>query len=616
MSTSVDARIMDYNGLTVLASSAVDSDELGVGTFALKDNRDSKDYLVRRLADGECWMVQNLDLELADYAGHNTSNYPNKVLTPANTDLAELGVDYWDPSASANQRISQFSSSLTSQDFLGFAKGILGTTVATTKQFQDYTLYDGDHFWGSKCTPTPSNATTISSVTAVSCDTTLAASAIMNNVLSEIPRSYSNTTSADNSTGFRYVPTKWDTGATTSYGTNAATATTSSFTPTARGTSSDGNAEGGYFGNMYIGHYYNWYAATAESGTYAQSSAGAKTVDSSICPAGWRLPVNSGIDGTSASGSWGNLIGTTYGLITTEGTQTANNNPFGSTTESSLRMHELPLSIPFTGSYNWQNGNLDYRGAYGNFWSSTPRDNIFARNLYFNSTRVNPQDNIHKVYGFTVRCVNKGSNQETVVSTCAANSICYNSNGGSGSMDNQSVTAAETPADTSAMLTAPSFTRTGYAFAGWSTSSTGYGTTYGPNETVTVGDLSSGGLQLYAKWIKSSGTMQEFTATQCSTMKEHEVIALTDNRDGNTYSVAKLKDGNCWMTSNLALNLAEFAGTQLLTPDNTDLNSSEAITRGYWDPGESTKEKWTTTYVAELDARNLTRDFKIGRAHV
>ena len=98
---------MDYNGLTVLASSAVDSDELGVGTFALKDNRDSKDYLVRRLADGECWMVQNLDLELADYAGHNTSNYPNKVLTPANTDLAELGVDYWDPSASANQRISQ-----------------------------------------------------------------------------------------------------------------------------------------------------------------------------------------------------------------------------------------------------------------------------------------------------------------------------------------------------------------------------------------------------------------------------------------------------------------------------------------------------------------------------
>ncbi|MBQ3294615.1 hypothetical protein IJG98_02720 [Candidatus Saccharibacteria bacterium] len=92
-------------------------------------------------------------------------------------------------------------------------------------------------------------------------------------------------------------------------------------------------------------------------------------------------------------------------------------------------------------------------------------------------------------------------------------------------------------------------------------------------------------------------------------MKEHEVIALTDNRDGNTYSVAKLKDGNCWMTSNLALNLADFAGTQKLTSDNTDLNSSEAITRGYWDPGESTKEKWTTTYAAELDARNLTRDF-------
>ena len=401
-----NARIYDYTGTgTALANTAAASDALGLGTFALTDNRDSKQYLVRRLADGNCWMVQNLDLELADYAGHNTSNYPNKVLTPANTDLAELGVDYWDPSASANQRISQFSSSLTSQDFLGLAKGILGTTVATTKQFQDYTLYGGDHFWGSKCTPTPSNATTISSVTAVSCDTTLAASAIMNNVLSEIPRSYSNTTSADNSTGFRYVPTKWDTGATTSYGTNAATATTSSFTPTAQGTSSDGNAEGGYFGNMYIGHYYNWYAATAESGTYAQSSAGAKTVDSSICPAGWRLPVNSGIGSTSASGSWGNLIGTTYGLITTEGTQTTDNNPFGSTTESSLRMHELPLSIPFTGYYNWQNGNLNSRGANGYFWSSTPSSAPNARYLNFDSTYVNPQHNYNKVDGFTVRCV-------------------------------------------------------------------------------------------------------------------------------------------------------------------------------------------------------------------
>ena len=347
---------------------------------------------------------------------------------------------------------------------------------------------------------------------------------------------------------------------------------------------------------MYIGDYYNWYAATAETGGYDYT----KIPTDDICPKGWELPKIY----QDATSSWRRLISDAYNL-------TPYSRVYGNGSGLS-RVVQLPLSIPLSGFYEMGTGALANRGYSGFYWYGTPAYNM-GRALILQmgrdgslSTQTSGDSTAR---GMSVRCVNKGSNQETVVSTCAANSICYNSNGGSGSMDNQSVTAAETPADTSAMLTAPSFTRTGYAFAGWSTSSTGYGTTYGPNETVTVGDLSSGGLQLYAKWIKSSGTMQEFTATQCSTMKEHEVIALTDNRDGNTYSVAKLKDGNCWMTSNLALNLAEFAGTQLLTPDNTDLNSSEAITRGYWDPGESTKEKWTTTYVAELDARNLTRDF-------
>lgn len=35
----------------------------------------------------------------------------------------------------------------------------------------------------------------------------------------------------------------------------------------------------------------------------------------------------------------------------------------------------------------------------------------------------------------------------------------------------------------------------------------------------------------------------------------------------------------------------------------------KCVTRGYWDPEESTRAKWTTTYAAELDARNLTHDF-------
>ena len=38
----------------------------GIGTFALIDTRDNKHYLVRRFPTGNCWMAQNLNLNLAD----------------------------------------------------------------------------------------------------------------------------------------------------------------------------------------------------------------------------------------------------------------------------------------------------------------------------------------------------------------------------------------------------------------------------------------------------------------------------------------------------------------------------------------------------------------------
>ena len=58
---------------------------------------------------------------------------------------------------------------------------------------------------------------------------------------------------------------------------------------------------------------------------------------------------------------------------------------------------------------------------------------------------------------------------------------------------------------------------------------------------------------------------------------------LTDNRDDKLYKVRRLADGNCWMAENLKINLADFAFTQSLTRDNTDINTD----RAYWDPASS-----------------------------
>ena len=62
-------------------------------------------------------------------------------------------------------------------------------------------------------------------------------------------------------------------------------------------------------------------------------------------------------------------------------------------------------------------------------------------------------------------------------------------------------------------------------------------------------------------------TMQEMTSTICANAEENETTRLTDTRDGKQYWVAKLKDGNCWMTQNLELSLAD----RTLTPADSDI---------------------------------------------
>ncbi|MBQ8996965.1 hypothetical protein IJ095_03025 [Candidatus Saccharibacteria bacterium] len=90
------ARILDYSGTTQLVNDITMIDPetgedvldetatlaanaaTGVGTFALTDVRDGTEYLVRHLADGNCWMAQNLRLDLSTVG----------TLTPADTNIA------------------------------------------------------------------------------------------------------------------------------------------------------------------------------------------------------------------------------------------------------------------------------------------------------------------------------------------------------------------------------------------------------------------------------------------------------------------------------------------------------------------------------------------------
>lgn len=158
---------------------------------------------------------------------------------------------------------------------------------------------------------------------------------------------------------------------------------------------------------------------------------------------------------------------------------------------------------------------------------------------------------------------------------CEARKICYNVN----SLDPTEGTMGKQTKDdddnnitngSAVTLLASNFSREGYGFAGWNTSYDYTGTNYGPNETITApNDISTNGLSLYAIWVPSAGNMQSWSCPNDTSMPIGTVTALTDQRDGDTYAVAKLVDGKCWMIENLRLE------------NTAGHNSDGALAQGY-----------------------------------
>ena len=122
------------------------------------------------------------------------------------------------------------------------------------------------------------------------------------------------------------------------------------------------------------------------------------------------------------------------------------------------------------------------------------------------------------------------------------------------------------------------FVRAGYGFAGWSLDSSaapgdGVSTIYGPEQDFTI---SSGLPVLYAIWVEadSNDTMQSFGINGvCDTLSIGDVIGLSDARDSNTYAVAKLASGDCWMMENLRLDPTQAT----INSQNTDGPTSDFI---------------------------------------
>ncbi len=95
---------------------------------------------------------------------------------------------------------------------------------------------------------------------------------------------------------------------------------------------------------------------------------------------------------------------------------------------------------------------------------------------------------------------------------------------------------------------------------------------------------SAGKTQLYGYY-----QMQDMTEEICSAVEvEDDQLQLIDNRDNKVYWVAKLADGNCWMTQNLDLDIDS---TRTYTNEDTDIGyntSTGQYGTASWTPSNST----------------------------
>ena len=346
------------------------------------------------------------------------------------------------------------------------------------------------------------------------------------------------------------------------------------------------------------GYLYNWYAATAGTGTYDTSTSGTN-VSGSICPTGWRLP-SAMSDGSTATGNGTSYTAADFAVL--NASMNAGSLATGSTDDSSYYAGWL-----FTGAWSgvfsgyWDNGFYN-QGFYGYYWSSTANSSPYARYLFFNSFSVYPGSNSTNKYdGFAVRCVMDGVNladdlPETInpdnyTSSNPAVVDVYPTTGWTGdviaitsnarfnnvtdvTIGGTSCSPYQVISDSLIACKLPSKsanTSDGYAVA--VTTSTGtvdmHNFTvryFNPSRTETIGSSTT-----------SNITMQNFTQSNCNAMTVGQVVSLTDSRNNQTYRVKKMQDNKCWMIDNMkylgeGITISNVDGAQGITYNNTSGN--------------------------------------------
>ena len=135
--------------------------------------------------------------------------------------------------------------------------------------------------------------------------------------------------------------------------------------------------------------YYNWYTATAGTGT-TYIAADGQNVNNSICPAGWTLPTQPQFQALY------NQYPSAAQMEVANPTTTKENTP---------TVGQVTNTPGFLLSGRYYTGGAGSLGSYGFYWSRTAYSAQYGYNLGMNTTGVNPSDDSNKYLGFAVRCL-------------------------------------------------------------------------------------------------------------------------------------------------------------------------------------------------------------------
>ena len=203
--------------------------------------------------------------------------------------------------------------------------------------------------------------------------------------------------------------------------------------------------------------------------------------------------------------------------------------------------------------------------------------------------------------------------------------INYNANAGSDTVTNMPTPNPLQGTDTTgnAAIQIPSNVpvRANYLFKGWCTSQTsddacssdvvqpgGY-VALNPGISSPTANVTK---NLYAMWKSNSAApglcTDAATCMQTMTSCPATATTVTDARDGKTYQVKQLEDGNCWMLENLRLDLVDSTVQGNLTSDTTNAeDSSLAYLKGtatYRNPTQDPNGKYPTAALGYGDSSN------------